>query len=83
MVYIQEYEPIYKARQLGAATIPDDQNRQQRRRRRSGPDEDEDPSNLGQQHYDTETNKRFLGLEDQEKNGAKANVNAGYSTMLL
>lgn len=78
----KEYEPIYKARQT--LTGNEEEDGVKRRRRRSGPDDDNDEdrnTNSGQQSYG-ET-KRFYGLEEQQQNGANANMNAGYSSTLL
>ncbi|KAI8992072.1 protein-tyrosine phosphatase-like protein [Mycotypha africana] len=78
---LKEYEPIYKARKVNSAMDVPEAGNQQRRRRRSGTDDDEYMVDKDQQ-LRVET-KRFLGDEAQQQNGANANVNAGYSSMLL
>ncbi|OBZ91659.1 Serine/threonine/tyrosine-interacting protein [Choanephora cucurbitarum] len=75
---LKEYEPIYRARQLGVGPTFEEE-RQQRRRRRSDPEEDEE---IGANQNPAEV-KRFFGLEEQQQNGNNANVNAGYSSTLL
>lgn len=70
---MQEYEPIYKARQSNTTSgINENRNR---RRRRSGPEE-EDESHITHEL----DSKRLSRLEDQNP---QQNVNAGYISMLL
>lgn len=60
----------------------EDDGLMKRRRRRSGSDEDED-GNISSEQQSFGESKRFYGLEEQQQNGANANLNAGYSSTIL